>query len=366
MSGKSKPGVMKTKSVLLGCFLFVLVLGGCGNSSSQDTNDETQNQEEKKEEKIKINVETTEVGKGEAIAVYRSTAILEADRQATITTKSSGIILKLLAEEGDVVAAGDVVLVLESDEQKLRVQSARANYEKSQNQLERAELLLKRGISNKEAVDNLRFETKALKASLDQAVMDLSFTQVKAPFGGIISKRLVKIGNLVSENTPVFEIMDPMSLQAKIDVPEHHWARIRKELPVRFLFDALPEQVIEGTVERRSPSIDAATGTFTVTVVVENESQFLRPGLFAKADIIYDQKQDVLLLDKEAVITEDSQSYVYLAVEENKVEKRIVQLGYEMPDTYEITDGLDQGLTVVTTGKNNLTPDALIEIVDYQ
>ncbi|WP_395374943.1 efflux RND transporter periplasmic adaptor subunit [Marinicella sp. W31] len=356
---------MKTKSVLLGCFLFVLVLSGCRNASSQDANSESQ-QEEKKEEKIKINVETTQVGMGEAIAVYRSTAILEADRQATITTKSSGIILQLLAEEGDVVKEGDVVLVLESDEQRLRVQSARANYEKSQNQLERAELLLKKGISNTEAVDNLRFETKALKASLDQAVMDLSFTKVKAPFGGIISKRLVKIGNLVSQNTPVFEIMDPMSLQAKIDVPEHHWVRIRKDLPVRFLFDAIPDQILEGTVERRSPAIDAATGTFKVTVVIDNEDQMLRPGLFAKADIIYDQKQDVLLLDKEAVITEDSQSYVYLAIEDDKVEKRIVQLGYEMTDAFEITDGLDQGLTVVTTGKNNLTPDALIEIVDYQ
>jgi len=365
MTGNYKPGVMKTKSVLLGCFLFALVLGGCRSASSQDANGEAQDQD-KKEEEIKINVETTEVGRGEAIAVYRSTAILEADRQATITTKSSGIILKLLAEEGDVVEAGDVVLVLESDEQRLRVQSARANFEKSENQLERAELLLEKGLSNKEAVDNLRFETKALKATLDQAVMDLSFTQVKAPFNGIISKRLVKIGNLVSQNTPVFEIMDPLSLQAKIDVPEHHWSRIRKDLPVRFQFDAIPDQLIEGTVERRSPAIDAATGTFTVTVVVDNEAQMLRPGLFAKADIIYDQKANVLLLDKEAVITEDSQSYVYLAVEDHKVEKRIVELGYEMTDAYEITNGLEQGLTVVTTGKNNLTPDALIEIVEYQ
>ena len=181
--------------------------------------------------------------------------------------------------------------------------------------------------------------------------MDLSFTQVKAPFDGIISKRLVKIGNLVSQNTAVFEIMDPMSLQAKIDVPEHHWARIRKDLPVRFEFDAIPGEIIEGTVERRSPAIDAATGTFKITVVVDNDNQMLRPGLFAKADIIYDQKQDVLLLDKDAVITEDSQSFVYLAVEDHKVEKRTIELGYEMSDVYEITGGLEQGLTVVTTGK---------------
>jgi membrane fusion protein (multidrug efflux system) len=330
-----------------------------------DSEKQSKSSEQDEQEKVIINVETAKTYLGESIATLKSTAILEADRAATITTKSSGIILDILVEEGDLVEKDQVLLVLESDEQKLTLQSATANYAKSLNNFERAQKLQAKGLVNEEQIDNLKFETRSLKATLDQAAMNLSFTQVKSPFAGTVVKRHVKIGNLVQNATAVFEVIDFDSLQAKIDVPEHQWRIMKPGLPVQFQFDALESQFVTGEVIRVSPVIDSASGTFEITVQVDNSEKLLRPGLFAKAQIVYDQKDDVVLVDKNSIIREDELAYVYLLEGENEVKKIKVSLGYEMSDAYEITNGLMNEQVVITTGKNNLTPDVLVNVVNY-
>ena len=176
--------------------LVLLVLAACQRPGNNPDNN-TQSEEKQEEEKIVINVEADTAYTGQSQATFRSTAVLEADRAATVTTKTSGIILSIEVEEGDLVKQGDVMLVLESDEQQLSVQSATANYNKSLSNYERAKQLVDKGLTNQEQLDNLRFETEALKASLDQAKMNLSFTKVRAPFDGLVVKRHVKIGNLI-------------------------------------------------------------------------------------------------------------------------------------------------------------------------
>ncbi len=341
--------------------MLTIFIVGCQSQG----NDETQQESKKEEEKIIVNVESAQTFLGASIATFKSTAVIEADRAATVTTKTSGIILDILVEEGDMVKQGDVMLVLESDEQALSLRSAEANYAKSLNNYERAKQLISKGLTNKEQIDNLKYETQALKSTLDQAKMNLSFTRVKAPFDGVVTKRHVKIGNLIQNATAVFEVVDFNSLQAKIDVPEHQWNYMKPGLAVQFEFDAIADHSHKGEVMRVSPVVDSSSGTFEVTVSVDNSDMSLRPGLFAKADVIIDQKDDVVLVDKDAIIREDELSFVYLLKNEEEVDKVKVELGYEMPDAFEIVAGLSAGQEVITTGKNNLTPDVKVNVVDY-
>jgi len=343
--------------------LILIILTACKQSS--DIEQKSDINEDNEKDKVVINVETSKSFIGDSIATFKSTAVLEADRAATITTKSTGIILDILVEEGDEVKKGEVLLVLESDEQQLNLKSATANYEKSLNNYERAKKLVAKGLTNKEQIDNLKFETQSLKANLDQAKMRLSFTQVKAPFSGTVVKRHVKIGNLVQNGTAVYEIIDFDSLQARIDVPEYQWNTMRPGLKVQFEFEALRQKKISGEVIRVSPVIDVSSGTFGVTIEIENADKLLRPGLFAKADIVFDERNNVVLVDKNSIIREDELSYVYVIKGEKETDKVLVSLGYEMPTTYEIISGLNAGQNVVTTGKNNLTPDVEVNVVKY-
>lgn len=319
------------------------------------------------EDAVIINVEAAKVIQGDAISVFRTTTILEADLESAVTSKASGIVLKINFEVGDEIEEGDVLAVLESDTQRLRLESANANYQKSLHNYERAKVLLAKGLANKESVDNLKFETQSLKTNLDQAKLDLDFTKIKAPISGIVSKRNIKKGNLIQLNTEVYEIVDFNSLQAVINVPENKWNRFKNNLKATIEFDS-QAQKINGHIQRMDPIVDSTTGTFKVVVVLDDmldqSNNRLRPGLFGKIQIIMDSHVNTLLLSKNGVIREDQKSYVYHVQEDNKILKKEVELGYEMDDTVEILTGLEFGDRVVTTGKNNLSEDSLVEVIN--
>jgi membrane fusion protein (multidrug efflux system) len=332
---------------------------GKGRGKGKDSGD--------KDEEVIINVEAATIRLGNATSVFRTTTILEADLESAVTSKASGIVLKINVEVGDKVEAGDVLAVLESDVQQLRFESANANYQKSLNNYERAKSLLKKGLANKESVENLKFETRSLKTNLSQANLDLDFTKIKAPISGTITKRNVKKGNLIQLNTQVYEIVDFDSLQAVINVPEDKWNLFKSGLEANFNFTSLAD-VIKGTIMRVDPIVDSATGTFKVVVDIDDSQQQnynLRPGLFGKTEIVLDKRENTLLVSKDAVIREDEVAYLYEVNEDKSITKRNISIGYEMDDDIEILSGIDVEKRVVTTGKNNVSEESTVEVIEY-
>ena len=317
-----------------------------------------------KDEDVVINVEAENVYIGNAVSVFKTTTILEADLESAVTSKASGIVLQINVEVGDKVEVGDVLAILESDLQQLRLQSAEANYQKSLHNYDRAKTLLKKGLANQESVDNLKFETKSLKTNLDQAKLDLDFTQIKAPISGVITKRSIKKGNLIQLNTAVYEIVDFNSLQSVINVPENKWGLFENNLEVIFKF-ASNKETVTGRILRMDPVVDSTTGTFKVVISIDENEARLRPGLFGKTQIVLDKRLDTLLLTKNAIIREDDKSYVYIVNEDKSITKTIIQLGYEMDKSIEILSGLENGQQVITTGKNNVSAESMVEVIEY-
>lgn len=367
--------------------VLVLSLVACGSGSNDDKNDTTKDDKTSqvdkkdkgkkgkrgrkgkggkndKDEEVIINVEAANVYKGQAISVFKTTTILEADLESAVTSKASGIVLKINVEVGDTVEAGDVLAVLESDVQQLRYQSAEANYQKSLSNYTRAKVLLKKGLANQESVDNLKFETKSLKTNLDQAKLDLDFTQIKAPISGVITKRSIKKGNLIQLNTAVYEIVDFDSLQSVINVPENKWSLFENGLEVVFNFASLKEPVT-GRILRMDPVVDSSTGTFKVVISLDENNAKLRPGLFGKTQIILDKHKDTLLITKNALIREDDKAYVYVVNDDKSVSKTTLKLGYEMDDSIEVLSGLEENQQIVTTGKNNVSAESKVEVIEY-
>jgi membrane fusion protein (multidrug efflux system) len=323
--------------------------------------------EECKDEVI-INVEAQEVVLGDAVSVFKSTTILEADEESEVTTKSSGIVLQINSEVGEYVEEGDVLAVLESDQQKLRLESAEATYQKSLHNYERAKILLAKGLSNKESVDNLKFETQSLKTNLEQAKLELEYTKVRAPISGVITERHVKKGNLIPMNFAAYKIVNFDSIQSVINVPEDKWNVFKENLDVEFDFSSISHKVM-GKILRIDPVVNSNTGTFRVVIELNDiekaQSIGLRPGLFGKTNIILDKHENTMLISKNAVIREDELAYTYVINEGNTVKKHNLELGYEMDDQLEVLEGVSAGDRVVTTGKNNVSSDSKVEVVEY-
>lgn len=333
-------------------------------TESENDGDEWFDDGEEEEEEVIINVEAIELIRGEAVSVFNTTTIVEADLESAVTSKSNGIVLSINVEVGDTVKEGDVLAVLESDTQKLRLQSASANYQKSLHNYNRAKSLLSKGLVNQESVDNLKFETLSLKTSLDQAQMDVEFTKITAPISGVITKRSIKKGNLIQPNTAVYQIVNFDSLQAVINVPENKWGLFEVGLSVVFNFTSM-DKTFYGSILRIDPVVDSTTGTFRAVIAFDESDAKLRPGLFGKAQIILDKHENALLIGKDAVIREDNNAFAFVINEDSTVSKTSLTLGYQLQDHIEVLDGLTDDQMVVTTGKNNLSSGSKVTVIEY-
>ena len=178
----------------------------------------------------------------------------------------------------------------------------------------------------------------------------------------MISTRHVKVGNMVQINTAVFHITDFDPIHAVIYIPEKELYKIKLNQVARIQVDASKDMIYQGFVKRISPIVDADSGTFKVTVEVNDEQGSLKPGMFGRLQIIHAVHEDALLIEKKAVLTEDSQSTVFV-IRENRAFRQIVKTGFIDDKKIEIISGLNEGDIIVITGQNSLKNDSLIEVL---
>jgi membrane fusion protein (multidrug efflux system) len=174
---------------------------------------------------------------------------------------------------------------------------------------------------------------------------------------------MARVGNLVERYQPIFSITSYDPLLAVLNVPERELSVLRSGLKVSVTLDALPQHTFAGTVIRISPVVDPTSGTFRVTAAIEDPQKRVKPGLFGRVDILYDLRQNVPVVPRSAVITEDGNSHVFVVGEGGNVIRRDIKLGYERSGLVEIVDGLGEGDRVVTSGKGSLSDGSHVEVV---
>lgn len=312
---------------------------------------------------LAIPVEAAAVSISDMAAFYTGTATLEADEQAVVVSQITGVVLKLNAEEADYVEAGQVLASVETDRYALEVERANATLKRLQTDYQRKKELFAKKLVSTEDFERVSAEYEAQKAAYKLAKLDLAYTSIKAPISGYISERMVRVGNLVKLHQPVFNITSYDPLLAVLHVPERELSVLSKGLQVTMSVDAWPGESFSGDVIRISPVVDTATGTFRVTAQINDHGQKLKPGLFGRAEILYDLHKDVPVIPRSAVITEDELSHIFVINDEGIASRRSIQLGFEGEGLIEVVDGLAKGETVVTAGKGSLSEGTRVEVV---
>ena len=188
------------------------------------------------------------------------------------------------------------------------------------------------------------------------------YTDIRTPIGGVVAERLVKVGNMILPNQPVYRVTGLDPLIAVLHVPEKQISRLRVGQESRLQIDALPGADFTGRIKRLSPVVDPGTGTVKVTVEMRDPSRRLRPGMFARVKIIYDVHENTVLAPKDAIMAEDRESAVFV-VQDSIAVRRFVTIGYENTTHVEILEGLLPGDTLVTTGKSSLKDSSTVDIV---
>lgn len=337
--------------------MLALTVAGCAQQANGQESDT-----EEEEVEVAVPVEVVSAGMGDVYAAYRGTATLEAEQEADVVAKTTGIIQRLLVEEGDFVEEGQVVAILERDRLEIEAKRTAVEMSRMESDLRRFKELYDKKLTSSETYEKAKFDLDAQRAAHELAELELSYTSVRSPISGVITERLVKVGKLVETHQPLFRVDDFDPLEAILFVPERELATLAAGQAAMVYVDALPGVPFEGNLARLSPVVDPTTGTFKVTVQLEDQTGRLKPGMFSRVSIVHDTREQAVVVPREALISEDGRDYVFL-VEEDRVKRILVETGYVNDGVVEIRAGLNSGQQIVTSGKGAIGDGSLIEIV---
>jgi len=334
-------------------------LAGCGSSDASQK-DDTANAAESA-----IPVEIARPARKELLATYSGTATLEAEADAEVIAKVQGEVQRLLVEEGDRVTAGQLLATLDGRQLRLEATQAGAELAKLERDYRRQVELNQKGLVAAGAFEGLRYDLESLRARHEMAELQLSYTQIRAPFAGVIAARQIKLGQAVQPNAALFRITDPSPLKAHVFVPERELKRLKPGQTASVQVDAVAGKTFLAKVTLVSPTIDTRTATFKTTVEIDDASGELRPGMFARVGIVFERKQQALQIPRVALVETDGERSVFV-VQDGVARQKSVDTGLSDAGNIEITEGLAGDEQVVIVGQSGLKDGNKVRVVTLQ
>ncbi len=307
-------------------------------------------------------VELAAVQRGSITTFLETTTTLEARSSATLVAAAQGQLRGLSAEEGDWVRRGDVLAQIDDTAARLAVERAEVAAQLAEREAQRGRQMRERGFLSDKEIDDLEWRLRSAKVALHEAQYALTQTRLTAPFAGRVTARMVNLGETVTPGRECFRIEEFNPLLARLYFPEREIPRVRAGQGALLTLDALPGRTFEARVSLVNPVVDRANGTFKVTLEVRDPAGLLRPGNFARVRLRTGSYENVLILPQRAMISEDGESFVFLA-RGDTVARVAVRVGAISGDTAQILAGLAPGDRVVTVGQGGLKQGARVKAV---
>ena len=335
---------------------------GCSvGSSAAKTFENGATDEGRKEEAVPV--EVAALGQGEIEAVLRLSSNLEAEREVQVFAEAPRRVTRLLVEEGDTVRTGQQLVQLQDEEQRSAVAKAEIELKESQRDWERTKELYEQKLVTEQLFTEAGYTVERNELALADARRELGYTQVRAPIAGVVTARLVNLGDHVTENQALFRIVDFDSIVARIYVPEKDMVRLAVGQPARLRADALGGRVFSGAIDRISPVVDPSTGTVKVTVATPRQ-EGLRPGMYVDVELVTAVHDGALLVPKRALVYDNDQVFVFRLKkeEDRRVERLRVDPLLENADFIEPAGGLEAGDRLVVAGQSGLKDNGLVRL----
>ena len=329
--------IIKTMIVAVAAFM----AAACGNNASKQTS-----QTVVVEEHPSVKVAQVFVQKVPQEAVYTST--VQAYVKNNIVPQTAGRITKINVEIGDRVRKGQVLAEID----KAQLQQAQLQLHNAEVELERLRTLYNAGGLSKSDLDAIELQYNVAKTQVNNLIEN---TTLLSPIDGVITARNYDAGDMYAMSAPIFTVEQIKPVKLLVAVSESDYSKVKKGDRVSITAEAFPDLTFDGKIERIYPTIDPATRTFNVEVVVSNNYSTLRPGMFARVKISFGENDNVVIPDVAVVKQQGSgERFVYVLNEDGTVTYQKVELGRRMGTEYEVLSGLVDGATVVTGGQIRL------------
>lgn len=282
---------------------------------------------------------------------------VEAVNQSTVSAQTSGRVAELGYDVNDFVPKGAIIVRFTDTEQRAALRIAKAALEEARARLDEADKEFQRitTMFENETVSKARFEqakanhaaaearSNAARSGVTAAEEQLEYTVVRAPFAGIVAKRFIETGELVSPGQPIMSGLSLQSLRVNVDVPQSMFNPIR-EIGKAFIY--ADDQRIAAESLTFYPVADPITNSFTVRVNLPDDSATLFPGMFVKVGFVVGETQR-LLVPQQAVVRRSELTAVYVVVDD-QVTLRQVRLGRRFDSRIEILAGIEENEMIAT------------------
>jgi len=286
-----------------------------------------------------------------------ATGQIEAIQSIELRPEVSGRITDILVREGQEVADGTPLFKVDDAELKAQVAQAEAERQLARQALERTKQLIAQNASSTSDLEQAEAKSRGSDANYDLLKTRLDRTVVRAPFGGVVGRRLVSIGTYVSSQTPLITLQSVNPQFASFDVPERYADRLRRGQLVSFQVAALPGKNFSGEVVFVDPVVALPGRTILIKARVPNSEHQLQAGMFIEARLATNIRPNAVVVPEDALLPMQGATFVWV-VKDGKANQRQVTVGVRTAGWAEVQSGVDAGDQVVVGGLERLFPNA--------
>lgn len=343
------------------------LLAACSGEDKKEGADKAQ-----AEEIPTVKVERVETQNVEQAFTY--TASTEADKVNNISSSMPLRIESILVDEGQNVAAGQQVVVLDdvnTTSYELNVSTAQAQLRNVQLEYDRAKELLAIGGGTRQQVDQLALQLETARNNVASARRALDNARenrvLTSPVSGVVTARNYDPGDMTG-SLPILTVAQVRPIKAVINVSETEYSRVRTGMGVDLTFDTYGEEAFTGTISKIMPTVDPTTRTFGVEITLPNTDGRVLPGMFGRASLTLGEANHVVVPDRAVVKQQGSgDKYIYVYNPETSTVNFVkVELGQRLGAAYEVISGIEPGQLVVTSGQNALADGKKVRLDKQQ
>jgi membrane fusion protein (multidrug efflux system) len=281
-----------------------------------------------------------------------------------------GRVKSIFFTDGQRVRKGQLMVQFEDQLQSAQVAQAKAELSIAEANHKRNQELVTQNFISKRSLDESGAALEVARAKLALADATLQRLKVLAPFDGITGLRQVNVGDYLKDGADIVNVEDIDAVLLDFRLPERFQAKIRAGQTAQLTVDALPGRPFSAVVQAVDPLIEANGRSVGVRGCIDNRQQQLRPGMFARVNVVFGLRENALVIPEEAIIPQGGRTFVVKVVAGDKpdvqVSERVaVKVGLRQPGKVEILEGLAAGDTVVTAGHQRLQKDGTaVRVVD--
>lgn len=289
------------------------------------------------------------------------TGPVEPVRVIGVNSQASGTVLTVRAQEGDRVAQGQLLARLDGREAQAQLERAEALLASAEAAYERARALHRSQIITDAELDQARSSFEVARSDVAVWRTRVGFTRIAAPAAGVVTAKAVEAGSAVSPNQQLFELADVSLLVVRVQLSELDVVHLAAGTAVEVRLDAYPAVALRGTVRRVFPAADPQSRLVPVEVALGPRPRGVdaKPGFLARVTFPLDEREGAVVVPAPAVGVSEGAAFVYL-VEADTLVRRSVALGITAGGWVEVTEGLEPGDSVVTSGHTNLRSGARV------